>query len=122
MKRCPKCGCKRFLVTQHVTQTVMVDDDGEFITEVTSCDEVLHAANNEDVWTCEQCGYADAGSAFSITNADRIRNMDDEELLDFLCSIRTYGDEDPATTIQGGPALCSVNDVEEWLKNLFSNV
>ena len=41
------------------------------------------------------------------TNADRIRNMTDEELLDFICSIETY-DEGSAKTIEGGVAMCSV--------------
>lgn len=49
------------------------------------------------------------------TNADRIRNMSDEELLDFLCSIITYED-DSEMTIENGSALCSVTDVEDWLK------
>lgn len=50
-----------------------------------------------------------------MTNADRIRNMSNEELLDFLCSIRTYED-DSAITIENGSVLCSVTDVEDWLK------
>lgn len=36
-----------------------------------------------------------------ITNADRIRNMSDEELLDFICSIETY-DEGSVKTIEMG--------------------
>ena len=51
-----------------------------------------------------------------ITNADRIRAMNDEELLDFLCSIETY-DDGSAKIIEGGYALCSVTDVEKWLKS-----
>lgn len=50
-----------------------------------------------------------------MTNADRIRSMTDEELLDFLCSIETY-DEGSAKTIEGGVAMCSVTEVEQWLK------
>lgn len=50
-----------------------------------------------------------------VTNADRIRNMTDEELLDFLCSIETY-DEGSAKTIEGGVVMCSVSEVEQWLK------
>lgn len=48
------------------------------------------------------------------TNADRIRSMTDEELLEFICSIETY-DEGSAMTIEGGIAMCSVAEVEEWL-------
>lgn len=50
------------------------------------------------------------------TNADRIRNMSDEELLDFICSIETY-DEGSAKTIEGGAAMCSVTEVEQWLQS-----
>lgn len=49
------------------------------------------------------------------TNADRIRSMTDEELLDFICSIETY-DEGSTKTIEGGVAMCSVTEVEQWLK------
>lgn len=50
-----------------------------------------------------------------MTNADRIRSMTDEELLDFICSIETY-DEGSTKTIDGGVAMCSVTEVEQWLK------
>lgn len=53
---------------------------------------------------------------YKPTNADRIRSMSDEELLDFLCSIQTY-DEGSAMTIENGSALCSVTDVENWLQS-----
>mgnify|MGYP000017712745 FL=1 len=49
------------------------------------------------------------------TNADRIRSMTDEELLDFLCSIETY-EQGSVKTIEGGVAMCSVTGVEQWLK------
>lgn len=51
----------------------------------------------------------------AMTNADRIRSMTDEELLDFICSIETY-DEGSAKTIEGGVAMCSVTEVEQWLR------
>lgn len=41
--------------------------------------------------------------------------MTDEELLDFICSIETY-DEGSAKTIEGGVAMCSVTEVEQWLR------
>lgn len=50
-----------------------------------------------------------------MTNADRIRSMTDEELLDFLCSIETF-DNGSVQTIEGGVAMCSVTEVEEWLR------
>lgn len=49
------------------------------------------------------------------TNADRIRSMTDEELAEFICSIETY-EQGSAKTIEGGVAMCSVTDVEQWLR------
>lgn len=50
------------------------------------------------------------------TNADRIRNMSDEELVDFICSIETY-EEGSVKTIGNGIAMCSVTEVEKWLQS-----
>lgn len=52
----------------------------------------------------------------SKTNADRIRNMSDEELLDFICSIETYEDGS-VKTIENGVAMCSVTEIEKWLQS-----
>lgn len=64
MKICPRCRCREFLVTWHVAQTERVDSDGDFIEEVTSCDEVLHKADDDDIWTCAGCEYDAPGSEF----------------------------------------------------------
>lgn len=64
---------------------------------------------------CRQC----TDSYEKQTNADRIRSMDNEELLDFLCSIQTY-DDGSVKTIENGSAMCSVSDIEEWLESEVS--
>lgn len=51
-----------------------------------------------------------------ITNADRIRNMSDEELLDFICSIETY-DEGSVKTIENGVSMHTVTEVRAWLQS-----
>lgn len=66
MKRCPKCGNGKFHVTYHVTQTVEVDGNGNFLKEVSSCDEVTHVADDDDIWDCEKCGYSAAGKEFNV--------------------------------------------------------
>lgn len=50
------------------------------------------------------------------TNADRIRNMSDEELLDFICSIETY-EEGSIKTIENGTPMHTVTEVREWLQS-----
>lgn len=52
----------------------------------------------------------------SKTNADRIRNMSDEELLDFICSIETY-EEGSVKTIENGVSMHTVTEVREWLQS-----
>lgn len=55
-------------------------------------------------------------SKFTTTNADRIRNMSDEELLDFICSIETY-EEGSIKTIENGTPMHTVTEVREWLQS-----
>ena len=50
------------------------------------------------------------------TNADRIRNMSDKELLDFICSIQTY-EEGSVKTIENGVSMHTVTEVMEWLQS-----
>lgn len=52
----------------------------------------------------------------SKTNADRIRNMSDEELLDFICSIETY-EEGSVKTIENGVSMHTVTEVMDWLQS-----
>lgn len=59
---------------------------------------------------------SDIGKAKSQTNADRIRNMSDEELLDFICSIETY-DEGSVKTIENGVSMHTVTEVRVWLQS-----
>ena len=39
-----------------VTQTWLVDEDGDFIETKSDCDEVTHAPDAEDLFTCSKCG------------------------------------------------------------------
>lgn len=53
---CPKCGHDQFTTTAHVVQTWLVDKFGNFIDEVSSCDEVTHNPDDGNTWYCEKCG------------------------------------------------------------------
>ena len=77
--------------------------------------EKAHTCNcqhNSDLRDNEPCRRCDSKQ----TNADRIRNMSDEELLDFICSIETY-EEGSVKTIRNGIAMCSVTEIEKWLQS-----
>ena len=94
-----------------------------FADMLTAFTEVASIQNYETNHTCnfqhnsnsrdnEPCCRRDSRQ----TNADRIRNMSDEELLDFICSIETY-EEGSVKTIRNGVAMCSVTEIEEWLQS-----
>lgn len=62
--RCPKCGGETFFVTAHVTQTWKVDSEGNFVSEMSSGDEIMHRPDDEDVWCCAapNCNWDGAGA------------------------------------------------------------
>ena len=62
--KCPRCGNMSFYVTAHVTQTWRVDEEGDFIEEISSCDEVTHRPDDDDIWSCANpdCNWSGAGS------------------------------------------------------------
>ena len=68
-----------------------------------------HNSNPRDDEPCCRCDSKQ-------TNADRIRNMSDEELLDFICSIETY-EEGSVKTIENGISMHTVSEVREWLQS-----
>ena len=68
-----------------------------------------HNSNSRDNEPCCRCDSRQ-------TNADRIRNMSDEELLDFICSIETY-EEGSVKTIENGVSMHTVTEVREWLQS-----
>ena len=64
MKICPKCGGKKFIVTAHVTQDWIIDENGCYIETIEPCVDVTHYPDEDDLWTCFNCGYDCCGSAF----------------------------------------------------------
>lgn len=66
MKACPKCGCDEFIVTSHVVQEWKVDGEGNFIECTDDCVEVTHSSDNDDVWSCANCGHNAPGKDFEI--------------------------------------------------------
>ena len=68
-----------------------------------------HNSNSRDNEPCCRCDRKQ-------TNADRIRNMSDEELLDFICSIETY-EEGSVKTIENGVSMHTVTEVMDWLRS-----
>lgn len=68
-----------------------------------------HNSNSRDNEPCCRCDSRQ-------TNADKIRNMSDEELLDFICSIETY-EEGSVKTIENGISLHTVSEVKDWLQS-----
>ncbi len=44
----------------------MVDEDEQYISTISECDDILHAPDDNDIWECDNCGYNAAGSKFNI--------------------------------------------------------
>lgn len=79
MKQCPNCGSKSFLVSAHVVQDWVVDEDGDFISVYDDCVEVAHFPDDDDIWGCNNCGYSRPGREFNIeptTGCDDIAPTD----------------------------------------------
>ena len=74
MKRCPNCGNNHFYVTAHVTQDWIVDEDEDFVECTNECGEVVHRPDDEDIWTCTECGYTSSGDTFNVINAENKTN------------------------------------------------
>ena len=53
---CPVCGGTEFITIAHITQTWVVDQEGNFLSAVSDCDEVTHEPDDGNIWTCTQCG------------------------------------------------------------------
>ena len=75
-----KCMCGRY-EKEIAEMFLKAFDDSE---EKISCN-CQYNSNSRDNEPCCRCDS-------NHTNADSIRNMSDEELLDFICSIETYED------------------------------
>lgn len=71
MKKCPKCGCRSFIVTAHVTQTWLEDENGNFIKRIHECEEVTHRPDDDDMWECSHCGHNASGAEFNTHTAKR---------------------------------------------------
>lgn len=92
MHVCPKCGAREFVTVAHVTQTWMVDENGNFLEELTSCDEVLHGPDDGNIWTCAKCGAeALIADTVRLTAADAQEKLQDV-LDDRTLVLKRYGE------------------------------
>ena len=65
-KRCPKCGAESFYVSAHVRQGWEVDCYGNFVATADECEEVIHQPDDDDIWSCANCGYDAHGREFNV--------------------------------------------------------
>ena len=70
MKICPKCGGKRFIVTAHVAENWLVDEEGTFLEATQRGVDVVHYPDDNDVWECEKCGYSTSGDGMEMKEYD----------------------------------------------------
>ena len=65
-KRCPECGAESFYVSAHVRQGWEVDCYGTFVATADECEEVIHQPDDDDIWSCANCGYDAPGREFNV--------------------------------------------------------
>ena len=72
MKRCPKCGGKKFAVTAHVAQLWLVDDNGSYLATLTECEEVTHGPDDDDMWACasKKCNWCGLGRDCNVSDSE----------------------------------------------------
>lgn len=63
---CPCCGGREFITTVTVTQDWRVSFGGDFLEEVSSCNDVLRELDTDNIWSCFRCG----GEAVSLNDFD----------------------------------------------------
>ena len=61
---CPCCGGREFITPATVTQDWRVSFGGDFLEEVSSCNDVLCEPNTDNIWSCFRCG----GEAVSLND------------------------------------------------------
>ena len=61
---CPCCGGREFITPATVTQDWKVSFGGDFLEEVSSCNDVLCEPNTDNIWSCFRCG----GEAVSLND------------------------------------------------------
>lgn len=67
MHICPNCGGLEFSVTAHVAQDWTVNYVGDLMTCTKECSEVIHEPDDDDLWSCTNCGHSAAGKEFAET-------------------------------------------------------
>ena len=76
MLKCTRCGNKeRFHATAHVTQSWVVDGELSFIEEISSCDEVTHTPDKEDVITCAYCGTSNVDDEAVVGDSQLLQKI-----------------------------------------------
>lgn len=121
VKRCPKCKATHFLVTAHVTQDWEVDENGNVLNISADCTEVTHEPNDDDVWTCAECGYDAAGSEFNCAIADKTQS----DLLTFMLldMYKEKGEKEVAEYAENyGCSSDVVKDIIKQIKNARPDV
>ena len=80
--------------------------------EFGSCEKCKYRSKSEYEYPCERCTHGCIVKEHyePMTNADRIRDMDDEELAEFLCNVNQYSDMQV-------PSKKEVDAMIDWLQS-----
>lgn len=97
--------------------------------EFESCDKCKDHLKDATQFPCNKCIHSATEHFRPMTNADRIRSMSDDELAEFMASIKSghdlsFGDY---INFDNGEFLCSINKpvkykIHEWLQSEAESV
>lgn len=112
IKICPKCGAMSFIVTAHVTQDWVVDENGSYLHTQEECGEVTHQPDDSDIWTCNNCGYDAAGAEFNRKVAD-----DYKPDLDSTPAADSGEDEEKRQDLLNGSWVLADDDSMQYIRH-----
>lgn len=87
-----------------------------------SCDNCRYAAESIDGEHCRNCARNATDNFRPMTNADRIRNMTDEDLANFLCNISSAGDDQCSACVATDKCRTGHNGMIDWLRSAAEEV
>lgn len=70
---CSKCRGRKFVATATVTQDWQVDAHGNFISQISACNEVVASPDTDNIWSCPFCG----GEGISLEEFSEIHDQED---------------------------------------------
>ena len=74
MKKCPKCGGTRFIITALFEEKWTVNENGEWLETICDRRDCVDKADDDDEWECAECHYQAPGIFLNVP--ERLDKLD----------------------------------------------